>query len=55
MEKIASLPINCAYTTVVVINDCIIVMGGASDIKTNESINATALSDVNVGQLVLCD
>ena len=54
-KKIASLPINCAYTTVAVINDCIIVMGGASDTKTAETRNATALSDVNVGQLVLCD
>ena len=54
-KKIASLPINCAYTTVAVINDCIVVMGGASDTKTNETCHATALSDVNVGQLVLCD
>ena len=54
-KKIASLPINCAYTTVAVINDCIIVMGGVSVIKTNETRNSTALSDVNVGQLVLCD
>ena len=54
-KKIASLPINCACTTVAVINDCIIVMGGASDTKTTETTNATALSDVNVGQLVLCD
>ena len=54
-KKIASLPINCADTTVAVINDCIIVMGGASDTKTTETSNATALSDVNVGQLVLCD
>ena len=54
-KKIASLPINCAFTTVAVINDCIIVMGGASDTKTSKTANATALSDVNVGQLVLCD
>ena len=54
-KKIASLPINCAYTTVAVINDCIIVMGGASDTKTTETANATAFSDVNVGQLVLYD
>ena len=54
-KKIASLPINCAWTTVAVINDCIIVMGGASDTKNQQTCNATALSDVNVGQLVLCD
>ena len=54
-KKIASLSINCANTTVAVINDCIIVMGGASDTKTDETCDATAHSDVNVGQLVLCD
>ena len=54
-KKIASLPINRAYATVAVINDCIIVMGGASNTKTAETRSATALSDVNVGQLVLCD
>ena len=54
-KKMASLPINCARTTVAVINDCIIVMGGASDTKTYETASATSLSDVNVGQLVLCD
>ena len=54
-KKIASLPINCAHTTVAVINDCIIVMGGASDTRTSDTCNVTALSDVKVGQLVLCD
>ena len=53
-NKISSIPINCAYTTVAVINHSIIVMGGCSDAKTTETCNATALSDVNVGQLVLC-
>ena len=51
-NKISSLPINCACTTVAVINQSIIVMGGCTDTKSNESRNATALSDVNVGQLV---
>ena len=36
-KKIASLPINCALTTVAVINDRINVMGGASDVKTTEA------------------
>ena len=54
-KKIASLPINCALTTVAVINDSIIVMGGAIDSKNYETCNCTALSDVNVGKLVLCD
>ena len=52
-NKISSIPINCAYTTVAVINQSIIVMGGCSDTKTTETANATALSDVNVGLLVL--
>ena len=51
-NKISSLPINCALTTVAVINQSIIVMGGCSDTKTTETANATALSDVNLGQLV---
>ena len=54
-DKITALPVNCAWTTVAVINDSIIVMGGCSDTKTDETVNATTLSDVNVGQLVLCD
>ena len=52
-NKISSIPINCALTTVAVINQSIIVMGGCSDTKTDETCNATALSDVNVGLLVL--
>ena len=51
-NKISSLPINCANATVAVINQSIIVMGGCTDTKTYETTNATALSDVNVGQLV---
>ena len=52
-NKISSLPINCAFTTVAVINhQSIIVMGGCSDKRSAERINATALSDVKVGQLV---
>ena len=51
-NKISSLPINCALTTVAVINQSIIVMGGCSNAKTTETCKATALSDVNVGQLV---
>jgi len=54
-KKISSLPINCAWTTVAVINQCIIVLGGASDTNTEETIDATALSDVIIGQLVLCN
>ena len=51
-NKISSLPINCVWTTVAVINQSIIVMGGCSDAKTAETVDATTLGDVNVGQLV---
>ena len=51
-KKISTIPINCSYTTVVVINQSIIVMGGCSDARNNETANATVLSDVNIGQLV---
>ena len=54
-NKISSFPINCAYTTVAVINQSIIVMGGCTDTKNTETCDATALSDVNVGHLVLCE
>lgn len=54
-RKVSSLPINCAWATVAVINQVIIVMGGCSDTGTDETRNATAHSDVNVGKLVLCD
>ena len=51
-KKISTAPINCTYTTVAVINQSIIVMGGCRDSKNTETANATALSDVNIGQLV---
>ena len=51
-NKISSLPINCALTTVAVIDQSIIVMGGCTDTKTNATRNTTVLSDVNIGQLV---
>ena len=52
-KKISTIPINCACTTVAVINQSIIVMGGCSGTKTYETRNATALSDVNIG--LVCD
>ena len=56
-KNIASVPINCAWATVAVINKSIIVMGGASVTKAPDTCKTTALSDVNVGRLVelLCD
>ena len=54
-KKISTIPINCAKVTVAVINQSIIVIGGCRDTKTAETIDATALSDVSIGQLILCD
>ena len=54
-KKISTIPINCAFTTVAVINQSIIILGGCNDTKNNDTCNATALSDVNIGQLVLSD
>lgn len=54
-KKVSSLPINCSWTTVAVINQSIIVLGGCSDTKTDETHNATSLSDVYVGQLMPCE
>ena len=54
-KKIASLPINYGWTTVVVIHDYIIQMGGVSYARNLQTCNATTLSDVNAGHLVLCD
>ena len=54
-KKSASVPINCCFITVAVINQSIIVMGGSSDVNSQETCDATALSDVYVGQLALLD
>ena len=54
-KKLESLPMNCCFATVAVINQSIIVMGGSSDVDSQEKCNATALSDVYIGQLALLD
>ena len=54
-KKISSLPIKCSLTTVAVINQSIIVIGGSSDVQSSETCDATALCDVNIGQLAVCD
>lgn len=52
-KKIESLPFKRSFTTVVVVNQCIIVMGGCSDVKNSQkTCDATALTDVKIGKLV---
>ena len=54
-RTVSSLPISCAGATVATINDVIIVAGGCTDYSTIETINATSLTSVVLGQLELCD
>ena len=54
-KKVSSLPISCGYTTLAVINQSIISLGGCSNTANTETANASALNDVNIGQLVLRD
>ena len=51
----SSLPIRCTQATVATINDVIIVAGGVTDLSTTETINATTLTSVVLGQLEFCD
>ena len=50
-RTMSSLPISCAGATVATINDVIIVAGGCTDGSTMETINATTLTSVVLGQL----
>ena len=54
-RTVSSLPISCAQATVATINNIMIVAGGCTDGSTRETINATSLTSVVLGQLVLCD
>ena len=54
-RTMSTLPISCAGATVATINDTIIVAGGFTDSSTIESITATTLTSVVLGQLELCD
>ena len=54
-RTVSSLPISCARATVATINDVIIVAGGCTDSSTMETVNATSLTSVVLGQLELCD
>ena len=50
-RTVGSLPIRCTQTTVVTINNNIIIVGGCSDVRNNETARATSLSSVMIGQL----
>ena len=54
-RTVSSLPISCARATVTTINNIIIVAGGCSDVSAIETVNATTLTSVVLGQLELCD
>ena len=54
-RTVSSLPISCAQATVATINNIMIVAGGCTDVSTRETIRATSLTSVVLGQLVLCD
>ena len=54
-RTISSLPISCAGATVATIKNIMIVAGGYTDGGTTETINATTLTSVVLGQLELCD
>ena len=54
-RTVSSLPISCIDATVATINDVIIVAGGYTDDSTMETVTATSLTSVVLGQLQLCD
>ena len=54
-RTVSSLPISCARATVATINNIMILAGGCTDCSTRETINATTLTSVVLGQLELCD
>ena len=54
-RTVSSLPISCARATVATINNIMIVAGGYTDGSTMETVNATTLTSVVLGQLELCD
>ena len=50
-RRVSSIPTNCAYPTVTIINNVIIVAGGVVNPKTKETANATSLTSVVMGHL----
>ena len=50
-RRVSSIPTNCVYPTVTIINNVIIVAGGCVNTKTRETANATSLTSVVMGHL----
>jgi len=50
-RTVGSLPIRCAETTVITVNNDIIIAGGCTDTRNTETANATSLTSVMIGQL----
>ncbi|XP_065908005.1 probable serine/threonine-protein kinase drkD isoform X2 [Dysidea avara] len=50
-RRVSSIPTNCSWTTVTIINNVIIVAGGCVDNKTIETAEATSLTSVVMGHL----
>jgi len=50
-RTVGSLPIRCAQTTVITVNNDIIIAGGCTDGRNVETANATILTSVMIGQL----
>jgi len=50
-RTIGYLPFKCAQTTVITVNNNIIIAGGCTDTRNYETANATSLTSVMIGQL----
>ena len=50
-KTVGSLPIRCSQTTVVTINNNIIIAGGGSYVRNVETADTTSLTSVMIGQL----
>ena len=50
-RTVGSLPIRCAQTTLVLVKNNIIIVGGCSDTRNRETARATSLTSVMIGQL----
>ena len=50
-RRVSSLPINCALSTVTIINNVIIMAGGCAETGTTKTCKATSLTNVVMGHL----
>ena len=54
-RTVAHLPIKCCFTSILSLPQSVIMAGGATDTRTLETIRATSLTSVMIGELVECD